>query len=480
MVLRLARHSIGALGIVALVSLPGSAFSQADPERTSTDDKERVAEEIVAAQAEEGPRSPALIQLLTELGVLYETEGQYALATAALEEARALVRANYGLHTLDQVPLLQQAFANQQALGNFAMVRALEEEMLDLADRNPGDLRAAFIYRDAGRRRQEVLRQFLAGEAPNEVYTEGAIYSFWRNDMIRALVSDAQIRYADAAAVMLRNGLFSSTELRDLEIQIVRTSDIVRQRSRPSSRSRPTTLAAAPVTLQGTNTFSRVSNNRSRTEQDRPSYDPELERRMNTLSALAERGPLRDAPGVLRDANEGARGGNGVTSGYEVGRDSYRRLIAYDEIAFGSDVSEAGLRARLESYLQLADWDLLYSHNGTAFDQYASLYQLLQPTAVGEHLIAEIFAPRIPIVLPTFLPNPLDTPESARYIEASFEVTKFGESRRIEIVGASADVSDAAKDELANVIKSARFRPRVAGGEVGRPAPIVFRYYLND
>jgi hypothetical protein len=420
-----------------------------------------------------------LIQLLTELGVLYETEGQYALATAALEEARALVRANYGLHTLDQVPLLQQAFANQQALGNFAMVRALEEELLDLADRNPGDLRAAFIYRDAGRRRQEVLRQFLAGEAPSEVYTEG-IYSFWRNGMIRALVSDTQIRYADAAAVMLRNGLYSSTELRDIETQIVRTSDIVRQRSRPSSRSRPTTLAAAPVTLQGTNTFSRVSNNRTRTEQDLPSFDPALEQRMNTLSDLAERAALQDLPAVLRDANVGGRGGNGVIGGYEVGRDAYRRLIAYDEIAFGSDVSEEGLRARLETYLQLADWDLLYSHNGTAFDQYASLHQLLETTAVGERLIAELFAPRIPIVLPTFLPNPLETPESARYLEASFEITKFGESRRIEIVAASPDVSDAAKDELVNVIRSARFRPRVADGEVGRASQVVFRYYLND
>ena len=114
----------------------------------------------------DGPRSPALIQLLTELGVLYETEGQHVLATAVLEQARQLVRANYGLHTLDQVPLMQQALANQQAIGNFPMVRALEEELLDLAERNPDDLRAAAIHRDAGKRRLDVLRRFLAGEAP--------------------------------------------------------------------------------------------------------------------------------------------------------------------------------------------------------------------------------------------------------------------------------------------------------------------------
>lgn len=477
MISRLARHVIATAGMVgALGTAPGISSSQsAEP----VDEKDRIAAEIVAAQSQDGARSPALIELLTELGAIYETEGQYALATAALEQARALVRANYGLHTLDQVPLMQQALTNARALGNFALVRALQEELLDLATRNPADLRAAAIHRDAGARQLDVLRRFLAGEAPTEVYTEGGIYSFLRDDMIRWLISDAQIHYADAAAVILRNRLYASEELRDIERQIVRASDVMRQRGRTGTRSRSTTIAAAPVTMQGNNTFSRVSNNRLGREQSRMYYDPLLDERMATLTELASRGGLQGAPDVLRDAPAGLSG-DGRTNGYEVGRDSHRRLIAYDETAFGDSADEGALRSRLEAYVQLADWDLLYSQNGVAFDQYARLHGLLASTNVGGALIAELFAPPLPIVLPTFLPNPLETPEGSSYVDVSFEITKFGESRRIEVVGKSPGVSSSAQDEVVNVIKNARFRPRAVGGELGRPSPVAVRYYLGD
>jgi hypothetical protein len=62
--------------------------------------------------------------------------------------------------------LIQQALVNQRALGNFSMVQALEEELLEVAGRNPDDLRTVEIHRDAGMRRLDVLRRFLAGEAP--------------------------------------------------------------------------------------------------------------------------------------------------------------------------------------------------------------------------------------------------------------------------------------------------------------------------
>ena len=479
MVSHVARHLVETLGIIAFAALPATVFAQPQPERDRVDEKERIAEEMLAAQAKEGPRSPALIQLFTELGVLYETEGRYQLATAALEQARQLVRANYGLYTLDQVPLLEQAMANQQALGNFAMARAIEEELLDLAERNPNDVRAAAIHRDAGRRRQDVLRRFLAGEAPDEVYPEAGVYSFFRNDMVRELVADSQIQYADAAAVLLRSGLYSSDELRDLETEIVRTSDVVRQRGRSNTTS-STTMATAPRTMQQ-NTFSSTSNSRLARDRNRDLglfYNAALEERTNMLSDLASRAALQDAPAALQDVAEPSRG-DGITSGYEVGRNSYLRVIAYDEAAFGDPAGEAALRNRLKAYLQLADWDLLYSQNGSAFDQYTRVHELLETTPFAERLIAELFAPPVPIILPTFLPNPLETPASDRYIDVAFEITKYGESRRVEIAGAAPSVADGAKDELLSLIKSARFRPRVASGDLGRPAPVTVRYYLN-
>jgi hypothetical protein len=82
--------------------------------------------------------------------------------------------------------------------------------------------------------------------------------------------------------------------------------------------------------------------------------------------------------------------------------------------------------------------------------------------------------------LPTFLPNPLATAESARYIDVGFEVTRFGEGRRVEILGASPNVPDSVKDELASLIKGSRFRPRVTDGELRRESPVAVRYYLAD
>ena len=442
--------------------------------------------EIKAAQAAEGPRSPALIQLLAELGSLYEAEGEHALATAALEEARQVVRANYGLHTVEQLPLIQQALANQRALGNFAMVQALEEELLEVAQRNPDDLRTVAVHRDAGMRRLDVLRRFLAGEAPSEVYPEAGLFGFYKEDVVDQLISAAQVHLADAAAVILRNRLYSSDELRELEVESIRANDVIRQRRQQLGTARH---EADPRPENGL------------------AYDPHLLERRNTLADLVSRADAPDVPAALQDALRGtpppvrdhinasryqldmtgaqplAAAGVyelGVTSRYQFGRDGYSRLIAYDELAFGSSADAGSLRDRLEAYLRLADWELLYSQNGRALDAYARVQELVTTNDFAAPLLAEIFAPAIPTVLPTFLPNPLQTEPSARYIEVSFEITKYGESRRVEILSAAPEVSDAAKDELVTLIKGSRFRPRVKDGELAGAVPVVLRYYLDD
>ena len=446
MVSRVARHGLAMLSsLAALVLLPGLGFPQGVSERFRAAERERVAEEMAAAQAEEGPRSPALIELYAALGAQYENDGQHGLATAALEQARSLVRANYGLHTLDQLPLMQQALENQRVLGDVAMVQAIEEEMLALAMRHPTDLRAVAVYRDAGRRRMDILMRLLAGDAPPEIYPEVGLYSITKSEVVKGLVTAAQTHYAAAAAVIVRNELYSSGELREIETEIVRASDLFRQRTILSQN-----------------------------------HDPDGVVRNSLLEAETDR--LLDLAGftVFSDDVERRARLDGVTSRYEIGRDSYRRLTAYDEKAYGTAVPATQLQSRLEAHLQLADWDLLYSRNGLALEQYARVLAQIETTVVAAPLIAEIFAPAVPIVLPTFLANPLQTPSSVRYIDVAFEITLFGESRRVEILGAAANVSDADKNDLLALIKGSRFRPRVTDGELARAAPVALRYYLND
>ena len=165
------------------------------------------------------------------------------------------------------------------------MVEALEEELLQLADRHPDDLRAAAIYRDAGERRLDVLRRFLAGETPSEIYPEAGFFAFYKDDVIAELVADAQIHLADAAAVIARNGLYSSDELRELETEIVRASDVARQRE----RSKITPLPAQ-----------EINGVVYRAYDPGEVYNPALVERINTLSALANGAGLKDARAALK------------------------------------------------------------------------------------------------------------------------------------------------------------------------------------
>jgi hypothetical protein len=169
-----------------------------------------------------------------------------------------------------------------------------------------------------------------------------------------------------------------------------------------------------------------------------------------------------------------------LTSQYGLARESYRRLIDYAEaLSESAPADRSAWRSRLDAYLQLADWDLVYSANGAALDEYAQVHEMLEAAANVEPLIAGIFAPPIPIVLPTFLPNPLETPTSDRYIDVAFEITKYGESRRIEILGTATNASEVERDELVSVLKKSRFRPRVTDGQIAT-APIRLRYYLTE
>jgi hypothetical protein len=468
MVSRVARHMLGTLGgIVALAAVPGNGFPQSPAERLRADDDgERFAEEINAAQATGGSRSPDLIDPLTELAVLLAAVGDHALATAALEQARHVVRANFGLHTLEQLPLMEQALENQRALGATEMVQALEEELLNLAKRHPDDLRTVAIHRDIGARRMDLLRRFRAHEYPAEIYPESGLFFVSTDGVVMGLVEQAQVHYADAIAVLLHNGIYSSDELRDLELEIVRAADLVRQQNALDPRS----------TQIGTRRMDRIG-------LASGSYLPsgawvpnqhELREQTNTLWDLAGLESSEEAKQRRHRVDH-------MTSQYGLARESYRRLIDYAEtVSESAPADEPAWRSRLETYLQLADWDLVYSANGAALDEYAQVHEMLEATDLAEPLIAEIFAPPIPIVLPTFLPNPLQTPISARYIDVGFEITKYGEGRRVEILGSTPNIPDAAKEELVGLIRASQFRPRVADGEFARASPVIVRYYLND
>jgi gamma-glutamyltranspeptidase/glutathione hydrolase len=391
-----------------LAGFAGASGVFAQPLDAPVEDiKERLAEQIRHAQAQQGPYSRELIEPLKALSVLYEEGGQHSLATALVEQARQVMRANYGLRTLEQAPLIGQRILSEEARGNFAEAWDLEQALLSVARANPNDLRAAPIFREIGDKRMALLERYLTGgflpqialgcyyalpsrSSPSE--SNGSCHSGSRSVASARILADAQRNYANAIEVLLRQQAYSSDELRELELALARSS-----------------------------------------------Y---------------------------------RYGGQ-----YHTGRQSLVRLVSYD-VANG-----APLRKRVDSLLQVADWDLMFEHRDLALDTYAKTYALLQSEGLAQESIDAMFAPRTPIALPAFLPNPLasDAPQgSANFVDVAFDITRFGASGRIEILDSTSGASEAAKDRLVRAIHGSRFRPRVIDGEIARTARIVIRHYLNE
>ena len=130
--------------------------------------------------------------------------------------------------------------------------------------------------------------------------------------------------------------------------------------------------------------------------------------------------------------------------------------------------------------MQIADWDLLYSHNGKAVESYAAAHAMLEQAGAPQAFIEQLFAPPTPVVLPAFQPNPLASDRGRAptgHIDVMFEITKYGRGRSVELLDA-ANATDTAKERLLNLIKSKRFRPRVIDGEFAAATPVRMRYYL--
>jgi hypothetical protein len=117
-----------------------------------------------------------------------------------------------------------------------------------------------------------------------------------------------------------------------------------------------------------------------------------------------------------------------------------------------------------------------------AFDLYETAYRLLEQQGASDASIKTFFSPNIPVVLPTFLPNPLPPNESnaAGHIDVMLEVDRFGYSRRIEVVDASTNVPDEAKRSLVQSIDRSRFRPQVADGKLAHRSRVAVRYFVSD
>ena len=418
-----ALRATNGLVLLGACLIPLVVFPQAN--RAELEQRELdITRQIEAQSIASGPRAESLIDLLSQLSVVYEQMGDRVLADATTEQMLDLVRTNHGLYSLEQLPGIRRLMALREGEAWTESVWELEQQLLDLADRHPNDVRSASILTDVAHRRLEILRGYESGEYQPEIelgcYYQGSFYKPDASlrgsrpmysadlDSLRhgcsagsslhvklALLQEAQTMYSAAAAIGLRQQGFPATELRSLLADIILIS---------------------------------------------------------------------------------YRMGN-----YGTGLHTYGVLLDYETDAGSSPLTHA------ESLVQSADWNILYSPDlGTtliddALSDYRQAWESLRQHNVPQESIDAIFNPQIPVALPSFITSPLESSEagSTGYIDVAFNITSRGRSDDIEIVGASENVRRADMRDLEQLIGRTLFRPIMADGEMVDLAPVSLRYYLS-
>jgi hypothetical protein len=426
---------------------------------------DRLLTQVQEILSRDGPYSLDLLEPLTGLGLLYQESEDHVLALATLERAVQIVRINNGLHSLDQVPLLRQLIRIEQARGNAAGAWDREQYLLALTRRHLDDLRTVPVLREIADEQMRVLGLVLDGKKPPQVVL-GCFYKQWasqrdggchagsRETVVQGMLAEAQRNYSDAIGVLLQHGMYGSDELRDLELRLLRGVDFLRALN--THRGNPLPLVPREIMAA--------------------SLEPWRSRMAPVIALAAWDAPGSGEPRVANDKRNIATRHLELMDPYQRGRQSLGRLHAYSA---ASGVSVLGQAA---AALQIADWDLLHSRNGRAVTGYALIHEALEHAGVAQASIDELFSPAMPVVLPAFQPNPLarnETRVPTGHVDVTFEITKYGRSRAIEIRGV-ANAPATAQQRLVTLIKANRFRPQAIAGQFVDATPVALRYHLYE
>lgn len=130
--------------------------------------------------------------------------------------------------------------------------------------------------------------------------------------------------------------------------------------------------------------------------------------------------------------------------------------------------------------MELGDWNLMYSLNGHALDDYRDAYDYALAHGVPDATLAAVFSPAAPVPLPAF--GPFDMrydPERDYdgYIDVAIGTSRYGESKDVDILETSAHDSKPIERRLRRQIAQTNYRPRFVDGELARSDRFTLRYY---
>jgi tetratricopeptide (TPR) repeat protein len=445
--------SASMLLVIAATAACGAALAQPTRQPVPVETEQRLLAQIDELRSEAGLHAEGLIAPWGALGLLYQEAGDHRRAVVALEEARQVLRANRGLFsdTVDEALLLHQQVRSEKALGNGERAWNLQHDMIIIARKHLDDMRMLPIFLELVDDRTERLDEFSTTdykELPPGIYvpcgtgpqpppvnsgkraepvpvSDARNCAFGTRATVIARLHGAVLRnYADAIAVLIRNGDYANQELRDLEKQAL-------------------SLVPSEAGFYGCS--------------------------FGTFREFLDSDLVDSCLDTARGAGVG-------------GWSSLMRLVFY-EVRSGAPAA-----ARASAYAELGDWYLHALHIGSgrkfspadeiAFMLYAQALEELRQGDDARESLARIFSPELPVMLPTYAPNPLASTESSRFVDVAFAISKYGEAGQIEILDSSENASGQEERALIRLIKYAHFRPRAVVGELADSAPVVVRYYL--
>ena len=385
-----------------------------------------VNDQLDAIQAEEqanGKYSKDLASELLSLAVLYQQRGDHILAIPVLERARQIIRYNEGLYSLDQVPMVERTLASRDALHD-GVVDQTEDQLLELAQRNPGDARVADIYYELANRHVGNVERFLNDPSQQELTVTLNVNGLAPHretpeETALTTLDGARDDYAQAIRSVVRHSSPDGPSLGDVELGLVRSYYIEAQNVNKLS----------PLAAQ---TDSRLG---------KPRYQEGIR------AALHERGV-----------------------------ESYWRRMRYTVKADRPDSEIAA------EQLELGDWHLLFDDNELAFMTYRNARLLLERSGAPPAEVQRFFSPASPMVLPTFTGGFVG-PEQAGayrgYIDVAIALNGVGKSTRFEVTGKSPQTPDEVVHRLKRYVADSRFRPRYEGDGWVTEDRVALRYYYT-
>jgi len=422
---------------------------------------ERYNKRIQELEIENGVYNPDLTEELTALGLAYSTAGDHEQALQTYLRALQINRINYGLHNMDQLPILERIIETNTALENYEELTKNHDYLLWLYMRNHGSndpallpvlFRVAHWNLDAYEviPRPESVRNLI--KAANLFHRAMQLIetTYGPDDprMINALygAANANFKFVEPFGVIPNiDSFFSGT-----------TAPLL-----PSNFERE---------IRG-NSFARNRHSNIYHNQDRLTQI--LQNQENSVS-------------LIRDS-------------YRSGRNALQRIVEIHEN--NPDLPKI---SHAYALAHLGDWYLRFNKRNSAMQNYEKAYRILQQEYDDGSLDRLFGRPHsldalgIPaeftqgLGLQAFSSeavsgdaestmvrlSDLDL-ENTEYILVEFDVTEYGSGRNFEILASNPDDSISFRRMARNKITNTPFRPRLDNGKPVKTDDVKILYRFN-